>query len=234
MTRTFLSTTRSWPGIVAAAALLAASVVAGLSAPATGATDLTLKASSGEVAPAALPPRSVRHKNSEFWVWFGPRSWQSVDSKQGIRITSANGLLDLDYGFSSTICASGQTLAQSVNAYFTQHRAQLRQSLRAAWRRPTLRTSGIRQLPARSYGNLYFRESYAVSGRAGGIRFRGEIQSDYSLASGPTYCFVRDEARTAPRAGYRTSIRQLRSVQNALAYFGPGAPDEEGFTDPVR
>ena len=89
-------------------------------------------------------------------------------------------------------------------------------------------------MPSGNYGNLYFRQSFAIAGNAAGTRFQGEIQMDYSLATGPLYCFTRNEARTAPQSGFRTSIRQLRSVQNAMAYFGPGAPDEEGFTDPVR
>ncbi len=186
------------------------------------------------VVPTALPPKSVRHKNSEFWTWFAPRDWESVDSKQGITVSSGNGLLNLDYGFSSTICTTGQTISESVNTYFAQQRAQLQQSLQSTWRRSAIAASRIVQKPAGTYGPLYFRQSYQVSGVAAGVRFRGEIQMDYSLATGPTYCFVRNEARTAPAAGFRTSIRQLRSVQNALAYFGPGATDEEGYTDPVR
>lgn len=186
------------------------------------------------VVPAALPPKSVRHKNSEFWTWFAPRNWESVDSKQGITISSGNELLNLDYGFSSTFCTTGQTVNESVNSYFAQQRAQLQQSLQSTWRRSAIAASRIVQMPESTYGPLYFRQSYQVSGVAAGVRFRGEIQMDYALATGPTYCFVRNEARTAPAAGFRTSIRQLRSVQNALAYFGPGATDEEGYTDPVR
>ena len=182
------------------------------------------------VAPAELPPRSITHQNSQFWTWAGPRNWVSADGAYGIAISSGNGLLNIDYGFSSVLCASGNTLQESVTNYYAQQRAQLRQSLRANWRQVRMRVSNIRQLPEGAYGPTYFRQSYQVSGRAQGTGFAGEIQLDYSLATGPTYCFSRNEARTAPAAGFRTSIRQLRSVQNSIAYFGPGV--EGGTTDP--
>ncbi|HQR78915.1 MAG TPA: hypothetical protein PLT68_01710, partial [Actinomycetota bacterium] len=98
-------------------------------------------------------------------------------------------------------------------------------------RRAKIKASQIQQLPQASYGPLYYRQTYAISGREDGTRFAGEVQQDYSLASGPTYCFARNEARTAPRKAYRTSIRQLRSVQASLAYFGPGVGG--GVTDPA-
>lgn len=180
--------------------------------------------------PQELPPRSIRHQNSQYWTWSGPRSWVSVDGAYGIRITSGNGLLDLDYGFSSVLCATGNSVEESVANYFAQQRAALSQSVSSNWRRAKVKASQVQQLPASSYGPLYFRQSYAVSGRAQGTRFAGEVQQDYSLASGPTYCFARNEARTAPRKGFRTAIRQLRSVQASLAYFGPGVAG--GVTDP--
>ena len=184
------------------------------------------------IAPTELPPRSIKHQNSQYWSWAGPRNWVSADGAYGIQITSGNGLLNVDYGFSSIVCASGNTLEESVANYFGQQRAQLRRSLRDNWRQVRLRASNIRQLSASDYGPSYFRQSYRVSGRAQGRNWAGEIQQDYSLASGPTYCFSRNEARTAPAAGFRTSIRQLRSVQGSLAYFGPGVPSGGGVTDP--
>jgi hypothetical protein len=185
------------------------------------------------IVPTQLPPRSITHQNSQFWTWAGPRNWVSADGAYGIAISSGNGLLNLDYGFSSVLCANGTTLQESVTNYYAQQRAQLRQSLRANWRQVRLRASNIRQLPESSYGPTYFRQSFRVSGRARGTGFAGEIQLDYSLATGPTYCFSRNEARTAPAAGFRTSIRQLRSVQNSIAYFGPGVPGgSSGATDP--
>lgn len=182
------------------------------------------------VAPMELPPRSITHQNSQFWTWAGPRNWVSVDGAYGIAITSGNGLLNIDYGFSSILCTPGASAAESVNTYFAAKRVELRRSLRANWSRARLEASRVRQLPEADYGPLYFRQNYAVSGRAQGQRFAGEIQLDYSLATGPTYCFARNQARTAPLAGFRTAIRQLRSVQASIAYFGPGVPG--GTTDP--
>lgn len=71
----------------------------------------------------------------------------------------------------------------------------------------------MKQLPVRSYGPSYFRQSLKIKGKEGRLRMKGEIQLDYSLASGPTYCFSRSESRVAPAQGYGRSIRQLRSVR---------------------
>ena len=56
------------------------------------------------IAPTELPPRSIKHQNSQYWSWAGPRNWVSADGAYGIQITSGNGLLNLDYGFSSIVC----------------------------------------------------------------------------------------------------------------------------------
>ncbi|MCU0294755.1 MAG: hypothetical protein MUD05_01725 [Candidatus Nanopelagicales bacterium] len=174
--------------------------------------------------PTELPPRSIKHQNSQYWSWAGPRNWVSADGAYGITIVSGNGLLTNDYGFSSILCGNGASVQESVANYFAGQRSTLRQSLRSNWRRVAVDSSRIRQLPEAGYGPLYFRQGFAVSGRAEGRDWRGEVILDYSLASGPTYCFARNQSRTAPAQGFRTSIRQLRSVQDSIAYFGPGVP----------
>jgi hypothetical protein len=178
------------------------------------------------VAPASareLPPGSITHRNSEYWTWAGPRDWISSDGAYGITIQSGNGRLVLDRGFSSLVCATGATAQDSVRAYFAGQRAALRQSVRRA----RLDPSRIRQLPEAAYGPLYFRQTVVVSGRLQGRRIGSVVEFDYSLASGPTYCYQRSTSRTAPANGFRRSMRVLASVQGSLAYFGPGAPDEE-------
>lgn len=148
----------------------------------------------------------------------------SADGAYGIQISSGNGVLGIDLGFSSTVCATGASLQESVTAYYAGQRQQLRQSLRTNWTRVRMDSSRIRQLPEGAYGPVYFRQVLQVSGRSQGMRVGGQIELDYSLATGPTYCYSRSVSRTAPAAGFRTSMRQLRSVQASLAYFGSGAP----------
>jgi hypothetical protein len=172
----------------------------------------------------ALPPRSVRHRNSRFWVWFAPRNWTSVDSKQGITITSGDGSMTIDDGFSSIFCANGQTMDESIGNYFAQQRAAIRASLTSVWRNARMDASPIRQLPAAGWGPLYFRQVLRLSGTAAGVPYRGVIQLDYSLATGPQYCFSRSIAMTAPAQGFALRLSQLRSVHASKAYFGPGLP----------
>lgn len=82
----------------------------------------------------------------------------------------------------------------------------------------------MNQLPATTYGRLYFRQTVAIAGVANGIPYRGVVQYDYSLATGPMYCFARSVAMTAPAQGFGTSISQLRSVHATAFYSGPGLP----------
>jgi hypothetical protein len=79
----------------------------------------------------------------------------------------------------------------------------------------------IRRLPVSAFGADYFRQVVGISGRAQGVAMRGELVFDYSLATGPTYCFSRNQARVAPANGFGRTIRQLRSMHAALAYSGP-------------
>lgn len=176
------------------------------------------------IVPTELPPRSINHQNSQYWSWAGPRNWTSADGAYGIFIQSGNGQLSLDYGFSSVLCAQGADVAASTQAYFAQQRATLRQSLQGAWRRVRLDTSRIRQLPEGAYGPLYFRQSLLATGRSDGQQLVARVTFDYSLASGPTYCYARNISKVAPAAGVRRSMRWLGSVQDSLAYFGPGVP----------
>lgn len=177
-------------------------------------------------APAKLPPGSIKHQNSQFWSWFAPRDWTSVDNANGILITSGNLRMFIDYGASPVLCAAGDSVEASVRSYFSQHIRTVRRDLRKHWRNLSIRRSRIRQLSESAYGPLYFRQNVKLSGRTKGRPYRGEATMDYSLANGPQYCAARNTARYAPAAGYRQSIRRLRSVQASISYFAPGIPWE--------
>lgn len=186
------------------------------SASATGSTASDRSTTSAQ----ALPRGSVRHQEGPYWVWFGPRNWTAATSAYGITLFGPDNLTYVDYGASSTVCASGATMAESVNRHFAQKRAEIRSS-GTSWRRLRMQPSNIRRLPVASFGADYFRQVVAISGRAQGVAMRGEVVFDYSLATGPTYCFSRNQARVAPANGFGRTIRQLRSMQAALAYSAP-------------
>ena len=188
-------------------------------------------APAAQSAPLRLPNKSIKHTEQN-WAWFAPRRWIASSGVYGINISSPDGQMVVDYGFTSILCASATTEAGSVTAYYAQQRAALRQSLNNNLNRVAMQTSRIRQLPIADYGQQYYRQIVEYSGRSGGVGYRGEAIYDYSLASGPMYCYSRNQSRTAPAQGFNTSIRQLRSVQGALAYFGPGVPNGGGNTDP--
>jgi len=173
-----------------------------------------------------LPPGSIKHQNSQYWSWFAPRSWTSVDNANGITITSGNLRTFIDYGASPVNCAVGDSVEASVRGHFSQQIRVVRRELRKSWRGLKIRRSQIRQLSESAYGPLYFRQNVRLSGRTNGRAYRGEASMDYSLANGPTYCFSRNQARYAPAAGFKRSIRQLRSVQASISYFAPGIPWE--------
>jgi hypothetical protein len=169
-----------------------------------------------------LPPGSIRHQNSRYWVWFGPRSWLSVDNPNGILITSATNRLRLDEGFSPIFCAPGATVAESVNNYFAQQRRQVFAGFRQTWGNVRMTASNIRRLPAGTWGPLYFRQVLEASGVENGVRYRSVVRLDYSFAGSP--CVYRNIAMTAPAQGFARSLAVLRSVQASKAYFPPGVP----------
>lgn len=177
-------------------------------------------------APTKLPPGSIKHQNSQYWSWFAPRSWTSVDNSNGIVITSGDLRRGIDIGASSLPCAVGDSVTASVRGHFSQQRRFVRQELRKSWRGFSMRRSQIRQLPESGYGPLYFRQALRVSGRTAGRAYGGRVTMDYSLANGPTYCFYRNQALYAPAAGLARSLRELRSVQASISYFAPGIPWE--------
>ena len=177
-------------------------------------------------AQAKLPPGSIKHQNSKYWSWFAPRSWTSVDNANGITITSGDLRKGIDIGASSLPCAAGDSVTASVRRHFSQQRRFMRQELRKSWRGFSMKRSRIRQLPESGYGPLYFRQGLRVSGRIDGRAYRGRVSMDYSLANGPTYCFYRNQALYVPAAGFRQSMRELRSVQASISYFAPGIPWE--------
>ena len=174
--------------------------------------------SASAVTTRALPPGSVRHQAGPYWVWFGPNNWSAAGGAYGILILGP-GKRTLDYGFSSTVCANGATLNDSVKNYFAGQRKQLKQK---GIKKLKLKAGKIKQLSAASFGPNYFRQIVEFSGRTGKTNIRGEIYYDYSI-NDHTYCFTRSQSRTAPASGYNRSIKQLRSIQSTLAYSGPGA-----------
>lgn len=170
------------------------------------------------VTTRALPNGSVAHR-SRYWTWFGPRSWSAATGPYGITIFGPNKRM-LDYGFSTTVCANGNTMSQSVNNYFSAKRSELR---RSGLRNLRLNARTIKRMPAGSYGANYFRQNVTFKGKSGRKNVRGEVTFDYQLNNN-VYCFVRNQSRTVP-AGRNsgTFLRQLRTIQSKLAYFGPGA-----------
>lgn len=169
----------------------------------------------------ALPKGSIAHHDSPYWTWFGPRNWSAATGAYGITLLGPQRRY-LDYGFSTVLCASATSLTGTVNNFFAAKRASFRST--AGLRRLKVKSGAIQQLPAASYGPNYFRQTLTFTGRKGKSSLRGELVFDYGV-NDPMYCYSRNQARTAPANGYRTSIRQLRSMQNALAYFGPGASE---------
>lgn len=166
----------------------------------------------------ALPSGSVPHR-SQYWTWFGPRNWTAATGAYGITIYGPKKRV-VDYGFSSTMCANGYSVGESVRNYFAGKRAELK---RSAGKRYKFKTGRIVQLPAGSYGANYFRQGISFAGRSGRTKVRGEVIYDYRVDGG-YYCFQRGQSRTVPAGKkWKTYLKQLRSIQSKLAYFGPGA-----------
>lgn len=171
---------------------------------------------------ACMPSDFVKHQSGANWVWFGPRNYLESHSTYGIDIYAPTGPDTVAYTFNSVICASASSLQGSVNAYFPARRARIRDaSGYTNW--VTTSATTPKQMPAASYGANYFRQEITFTGKADGVVVRGEATLDYQLPN-TTYCFERLKFRATAAGKFDQQMPRLRSIQDSIAYSGPGAP----------
>lgn len=164
----------------------------------------------------------VRHSGTH-WVWFGPRAWDASYGTYGITVLGGRGAT-LDLGFSSTLCASGGTWAQSVTSYFAAKRREVRQSY--GW---TV-TSTSRIVHPSGTAATYRRQVVKFTSRRAGVTYQGIGTFDYDFTQsvdGVNYCYQRSLAKASRKAAWKQMHPLLDRVHRSLAYSGPGAPGEE-------
>ena len=148
------------------------------------------------------------------WSWTGPSTWDDAQGTYGITVLGER-KATYDLGFSTTLCSSGATWADSVRNYFKAKRKQLKNN--------GLELSDVSAI--KNLGGDYRRQTMKVeqSGRKG---VQGVVELDYDFTQsvdGVNYCYQRSEARTAKKAAWGDVKGKLAKVGRTLAYFGPGA-----------
>jgi hypothetical protein len=148
------------------------------------------------------------------WSWTGPSTWDDAQGTYGITVLGER-KATYDLGFSSTLCSSEATWADSVRNYFKAKRTQLRNS--------GLELSDVSAI--KNLGGDYRRQTMSVA-KGGRKGVQGVVEIDYDFTEnvdGVNYCYQRSEARTAKKTAWREVKGKLAKVGNTLAYFGPGA-----------
>jgi hypothetical protein len=170
----------------------------------------------GPAAAGARGDRIVRHSCPN-WVWFGPRSWDAGCGTYGITVLGNRGAT-IDLGFSSTLCAPGQTYDQSVKRYFRTKRAELRSN---GW----VFDATSRIVHPRGTSATYRRQTVNFHTNRG-TRVKGVGTFDYDFQTtvdGLSYCYQRSIARYANRPAWNAVKGTLAQVERSFAYSGPGA-----------
>lgn len=173
-------------------------------------------------APSATAAPATRH-HGHYWVWFGPKTWDASYGTYGITVSSPSGKDVLDLGFSSTLCSSGATYAKSVTHYFSAQRSKVRQSGATI-----TDASDIARPPGATKD--YRRQVLDVKFTQHGTRYTGRFTFDYDFQTsvdGVNYCYARNLAKSAPSSRWTDSRRTLNSIENSLAYSGPGVEDQD-------
>lgn len=179
-------------------ALVIAAVILGFAPPATAA--------------------DVTH-TGKYWSWAGPKSWKDAQGTYGITIFGDD-KATLDLGFSTTVCASGKNWNESVKNYFKSQRNGLRK------RGATLvSVSAIANLSA-----TYRRQKVVFTAGAKARQIKGIAIFDYDFTTnvnGVNYCYQRSEARSSKKSTWGSMSGKLAKVSASLAYFGPGAYEDQ-------
>ena len=172
----------------------------------------------GMVVPAAPAHAADTVHTGAYWSWTGPESWDDAQGVYGITVLGDK-KATYDLGFSSIFCADGASWDESVKNYFKGKRQQLKDN--------GLALSNVSKIKA--VGGDYRRQTMNVAQNGtGGVK--GVVVLDYDFTTtvdGVNYCYQRSESRTAAKSAYKELKGKLAKVGNTLAYFGPGAYEDE-------
>ncbi len=159
-----------------------------------------------------VPSNFVKHQESPYWTWFGPRSWVGVYSAYGITITApANQGSAIDYGGSSILCDGNPQ----------QHFAGRRLAFANT---PGLKRVRLRRISKVKQRGGTFSQTLRWSGRANGIDLGGTLGMQYASYDG-TYCYQATLYKGAvDNRDFRDSMKTLEAVWRNTFYSGPGLP----------
>lgn len=209
-----------------ATALTGAALLAGglLAVPAEAAPVSTSRALAVKASPL---PGSVKHTDGKYWAFFAPRGWIASYGAYGITVSSPSGRDAIDYGFSSVLCARGNSFRDSAANYLNNQRQQVLAS--SGLTRIKVKTATFTQLPPAKYGPNYFRATTAFKGRSASGPVKARMINDYSFYD-TTYCYNRNLSFGVPKKRAKKRFVKLGRVYETFAYFGPGACDPQNET----
>jgi len=166
------------------------------------------------VRSAAVPAGFVKHAESRYWTWYGPRGWVGSYGAYGITVSSPTGSWVRDYGASSTFCGSAATWKGRAADHFAAKRAQVKGKAKS-WK-----WTSIQKIT--TIGTRNYRQINGFDVTIAGKTIHGKIIFTFADIPGTGYCFESNDGRTAPKTQYARAIKTLDAIAKYTYYFGPG------------
>ena len=165
---------------------------------------------------ASAPAADTVHRGP-YWSWTGPSNWIASYGTYGITVSSPSESHAIDWGFASILCYPGSTQKQSATRFASAQRANMAAA-------PRFRFTDVG--PVRFTTGGFYRQVSLYKVTIKGKRFRGQATFDYSNYDA-TYCNQSSRVMQAPARNFAAGLRQLNRIYHSMAYFGPGAIEEQ-------
>jgi hypothetical protein len=183
------------------------------------------------VASAGQIPNNWVHHQAAPWSWWTPPHWVDAHGPYDLNISSPTGERWVKFGFSGDPVFSYQPTPLENARHFFRY---LRQNyLHGSLNGPGLYSIGLRSDRYTDIGAITvhprtidgysrdYRQRVTFTGtRHNGARIRGEMVMDYVESNFGDSGIESFTVRSALRSGYDTTIRQLRTISQHIAYTG--------------
>jgi hypothetical protein len=183
-------------------------------------------------APAAgtVPAGWVHHAESP-WSWWTPKQWVDAHGNNDLDISSPTGDDWVVFNFSAApVANAAATPEQNALSFMQQWLSAYQQESASEAALYSLPMAGAKYTSVSKisdnpptisgYSDDYRVTAHFVGIRADKVPVRGEIVVDYVESAEADTGIQSTQIRSAPRHGFATTVKTLRTVQHFIAYTG--------------